>query len=58
MRPSTEVAHGQIASDFSPLLWNALKKASQEVRDPEIIHVLKCVFTMKIMHKTSLSLIY
>ncbi|KAL0611638.1 hypothetical protein AAY473_018262 [Plecturocebus cupreus] len=32
---SADVAHGQMASGFSPWLWNRLKKASQDDTDPK-----------------------
>ena len=32
---SAEVAHGQMASGFSPWLWNRLRKASQDDTDPK-----------------------
>lgn len=32
---SAEVAHGHMASGFSPWLWNRLKKASQDDTDPK-----------------------
>lgn len=32
---SEELAQGQMASGFNPLLWNKFRNASQEVKDPE-----------------------
>lgn len=32
---SADVAHGQMASGFSPWPWNRLRKASQDDTDPE-----------------------
>lgn len=32
---SADVAHGQMASGFSPWLWKRLRKASQDDTDPK-----------------------
>lgn len=52
---SADVAHGQMASGFSPWLWNRLRKASQDDTDPKELEQinLKAETTISLLSETN-----